>query len=116
MKTSVKRQLSAWLLLLVFVPMMVLSSLHVHDYGDTTENQCEQCVHHVRHAGHLNAISHHSFDCPLCQFASLPYLAPIATVLVVSFIVRNETYINNVYRITIGVCDIKSTRAPPFLF
>lgn len=116
MKASVKRKYSAWLLLLVFVPMMVLTSLHVHDYEETAVNQCEQCAHHIRHAGHLNAISNHSFDCPFCQFASLPYVAPIAAAVAVAFIVINKVYINNVYRVCAGVCDLKSTRAPPFLF
>lgn len=113
MNLSVKRRFSAWLLLLVFVPVMVATSLHIHDYGETKATACELCLHHLHHDGHLNAYSDNVVDCVLCQFATLPYVA--ATAVVLSFVVRvhRVAYTYIVQGASLGVCDVKSTRAPP---
>lgn len=69
---SVRRKVFARLLLLVFVPMLLMSALHVHDYGSTP--LCSDCAHHVSHPGHLSASVSHGYDCVLCQFLSLPFV------------------------------------------
>ena len=69
MKVRVKEKLSAWLLLSVFVPMVVLSSLHVHPDQILSTDTCHLCIDHVVHNGHISAIKAH-VDCPLCAFQS----------------------------------------------
>ena len=69
MNVRTKRRFSAWLLLLVFVPML-LSSLHVHPTVGV-EDSCTECVNHVPHSGHVSLLTAHSCDCLLCQFVAL---------------------------------------------
>lgn len=74
------RSLKAWLLLLVFVPMLVLSAIHVHESQDTPV--CDECAHHVSHASHITVAGCQSFSCVLCQFISLTYFTAMATSMV----------------------------------
>lgn len=113
MNRSVKRRLSAWLLLLVFVPVIVATSLHVHDYGEINTTECEQCLHHLHHGGHFNAYANHSFDCPLCQFASLPFVISTAVAISVAAVILKVVYTNPAENVRIGICNTRSTRAPP---
>ena len=77
MRTEIRRTIIARLLLAVFLPMLIATTLHTHEavQGDV----CVECVNHTPHAGHFSA-SHHLFDdCVLCQLSSLPYLAATIT-------------------------------------
>ena len=85
--------LSSWLLLWVFVPMVVMSSIHIHEPEPSAEISCEQCVSHTQHTGHLAVQKAHLDDCVLCRFlgqefvtamkALMPYvLCGVALVLV----------------------------------
>lgn len=113
---NVKRRISAWLLLLVYVPMMVVLSFHVHaSDGSSVVDDCVQCAHHVHH-GHLNALSDNAHDCVLCQFASLPFVAATAIVLTVAACACRIVYAKESDNLLLGVCNIKSTRAPPAFF
>lgn len=104
-----RRRIYAWLLLLVFVPALVATSLHIHE--GTAEVDCELCLHHVRHAGHLEA--YHAVDCPLCQFAGLPYIAAAVMAIAVAVRALHAVYADSDGFPCVGVCGIKSTRAPP---
>ena len=61
-------KLSAWLLLWVFVPMVVLSSVHVHHETIDAHDDCRQC------AGHIEEAHHHDHDCLYCDFLGQSYL------------------------------------------
>ena len=61
------------MLLAVFVPMLVLSSLHLHAYQPIADDDCTECVHH-HCGGHLTQQTGSAHDCVLCQFLSLPLL------------------------------------------
>lgn len=113
MHKSVKRQFSAWLLLLVFVPMMVAISLHIHDYNATNGVECEQCLHHVHHDGHFGAYADHIHDCVLCQFATLPFLAATTVLLAASVACSRAENVYLCENVRIGVYNVKQTRAPP---
>ena len=81
MKNELKRQVYSWLLLSVFVPMMALAALHVHEDFNDPEISCQACVNHQSHAGHLiNALSH-LHDCVLCQLHSISFLLASFAVL-----------------------------------
>lgn len=116
MDKSIKRRISAWLLLLVYVPIMVAISLHVHtDNGSSAETECVQCANHIHHDGHLDAYSDNVHDCVLCQLASLPYIAPTVVAIAVAVCALHVVYTEKSDCLRLGVCDVKSTRAPPFL-
>lgn len=114
MNVRSKERISAWLLLLVYVPMMVAISLHVHvDYGNSEEAECVQCANHIHHDGHIDAYSDNVHDCILCQLASLSYVAPSVVAVAVAVCAIHVVYAENGTNLCLGVCDIKSTRAPP---
>lgn len=74
MKIELKRQLYAWLLLSVFVPMMAVAALHVHDDYSDAQTTCAECVHHQAHHGHLSGATGHLHDCVLCQLLNVSFL------------------------------------------
>ena len=112
MKLTRKRQIASWVLLAVFLPMFLLSSIHVHEGGVTTTTECADCMQHNCH-GHLMQLSSWSHECVLCQFLTLTFAAAVAVALV---------FINKVVRVRIDalqrqVCaahsGIVGLRAPP---
>ena len=72
MYTPSHRRRSAWLLLAVFVPMLLFSSLHHH--AEPSQVACSECVQHLTHAGHLSAASIGWDHCLLCQLLTLTFL------------------------------------------
>ena len=86
MQRQRKRNIAAWVLLSVFVPMMMLSAVHIHKpVADETAN-CVECAHHVNHPGHFTSAVEHLDDCVLCHFLSLVYTLA-AVILAVTFVV-----------------------------
>ena len=77
MKQETRRHIASWLLLAVFVPMLVLSSIHIHETGETITTECADCVHHSCH-GHMAAAATWAHDCVLCQFLMLTMLVAAA--------------------------------------
>ena len=67
MKT--KRHIASWVLLAVFLPMLLLSSFHIHETGETVKTECTDCVHHNCH-GHLTQVA--SWGCVLLRLS--PFL------------------------------------------
>jgi len=117
MRKDRKRVLSAWLLLLVFVPTMVMVSLHRHcEDISSTMVECEQCVHHVHHSGHFGVQQASIHDCLVCQFASLPFLfastVAVGTMATLTNILRHA----DTPWLRRGVWDALSARAPPANF
>ena len=99
MNVNRKRHIASWLLLAVFVPMLILSSL-------------QECVDHHCH-GHLTQLSMSVDDCVLCQFLMLTFLAEAALAVVF----YNRTF---VFHFAQPQCDvhletlgIPTLRAPP---
>ena len=72
MRLQLRRNISAWALLAIFVPALLLTSLHRH--GDAEDNGCVECVRHQSHAGHIGQQTTCFTDCLMCQFFSLSYL------------------------------------------
>ena len=115
MQTSMRRKVSAWLLLSVFVPMMMLTALHHHQMVTGAAVECVDCSHHVHHGGHLSAGGTSIDDCLLCQFLTLNYIAAAAVALApaasnVSAMIRRQA---NALRNRIG--GSRDSRAPPCL-
>ena len=71
------RRLVSVVLLAVFLTAFgtSLSHRHVqHQHGP----ECEQCVHHQPHAGHLGQYDGGLSDCVLCHFLGLPFIVSLA--------------------------------------
>jgi len=69
-----RRRILSILLLAVFLPAMLVSSLHHHNDIHDSEVECEDCVHHIPHAGHLIAHNGCLSECVLCHFLALTYV------------------------------------------
>ena len=114
MKKGLKRQLYAWLLLSVFVPMTVLSVLHVHESGIDTTAVCSACVNHQAHAGHLTTGIDDIHDCVLCQFLSLNFVAATAVLTATLTIFHRQRCVRRVALYVSTPHALHATRAPPF--
>lgn len=62
------RYIASILLLATYLPMLTLSSLHVHHDTVDAHDNCMTC------AGHFESHHHHQHDCPYCNFMSLHYV------------------------------------------
>lgn len=114
MNKRVKRRLAAWLLLMVYVPLTVAISLHVHeDTAASADVVCAECANHIHHGGHLDVYSDNVHDCVLCQLASLSYVVPSAVVVAVVVRFTRVAYTERSAMLRLGLCRVKSTRAPP---
>ncbi len=114
MRLEQKRQLCAWVLLLVFIPMVATALFHVHSDCSETELTCQACVNHQAHAGHLSSATGHLHDCVLCQLMSTSYL--VASFIILPILVARyrplyaelATILQHAQRGIVGL------RAPPF--
>ena len=111
-----KRQIASWVLLAVFVPKTILSSIHIHHTGTDSDVDCTQCVdHHC--SGHLSQQHDGVHQCVLCQFLTLPLA--VATAVAVTFVSPSAIRA----AVGHGACHIiyrgeraNCLRAPPVLF
>ncbi len=72
-----KRIKFARLLLLVFLPILLFSSLHVHQNA-VSEDVCYECANHLHHSGHISLQTASFHDCVLCQFVILTFVVATA--------------------------------------
>ena len=108
-----REQISAWIMLSVFVPMLLLSSLHIHTIPSVPIN-CDECVEHVHHAGHITQYDDPVDDCVLCRFLNQRYVCAFqhlelqADAAVIAVVVMPE-----VEAIVDAYYGVASLRAPP---
>ena len=62
------RRIASWTLLVAYMPLVVLSSLHVHHETVDMHDDCMQCV------GHIEEQHNHQCDCQYCHVLSQSYL------------------------------------------
>ncbi|UKK52357.1 hypothetical protein [Prevotella sp. E2-28] len=112
-KLENRRHIASVLLLAVIVPMLLLSSLHIHEDNATVAvTECTDCLHHSCH-GHITQTVSWTHDCVLCQFLTLTFVAVGAVTLIILnkvVNVKNDAQQRNVciaYYGTVGL------RAPP---
>lgn len=107
----------AWLLVLVYVPMLLAVTFHHHSQaeGSVATSYCYDCEHHIHHDGHLIAESPISHDCVLCQLSSLPYVVPTILHIVVFVAMAHVVFSVSCPFVKTREGDIHSTRAPPVL-
>ena len=113
MKLENRRHIASWLLLAVFVPMLVFSSLHVHDDSKAAAlTECADCVHHSCH-GHLTQTASWMHDCVLCQFLTLIYVAIGTISLIIINKVVNARINAPQHNVYVAFRGIVGLRAPP---
>ncbi len=115
MNTRTRRHIASWLLLAVFVPMLVLSSVHVHPATPLDADECAECLtHHC--GGHIgqHAVAFHA--CVLCQFLTLsfPAAAVAASAVIYNKVLRSPRQPGRL-RLAQAACGIVGLRAPPVL-
>ena len=72
-----RRKKFAWLLLLVYVPMLLAITFHHHSGAEeTAASYCNDCAHHIHHDGHFVSQSAVVQECLLCQLCALSYVVP----------------------------------------
>ncbi len=109
-----KQRLFAWMMLSVYVPMVLLASLHVHSINDFSRAvDCDQCHTAVHHSGHITTSNHHIDECLSCRFLSTQIDVPRT---VTSLVVKQVTTQLEYYLAgdpVIRVVAQPSLRAPP---
>lgn len=114
-KAEHKRLRVAWLLLLVYLPMLLAVTFHHHtevEGSAATTYYCYDCAHHIHHDGHfVNGNTMH--DCALCVLQSMTYVAPSFAQLTTFVVVLDIVYCAICILIKRCRYDVKSTRAPP---
>ncbi|MCR4854344.1 MAG: hypothetical protein K5893_12225 [Prevotella sp.] len=109
MKT--KRYIASWVLLAVFVPMLVISSIHIH-YGKAVESSCVECIHH-HCGGHVGQHTASIHNCVLCQFLTLQFLAVAVATVVYYYKKSKILYARHQGTVCLYACGIPTLRAPP---
>ena len=110
---TLKQHISSWLLLAVFVPMLLLSSVHVHDdISSVADTECTDCVHHDCH-GHLTQTVSWAHNCVLCQFLSLTFLAANLGAAIVCINVSKHYQAQYANGYASAYCGSNVTRGPP---
>lgn len=115
MKIRDRRQWYARFLLSIFVPILLIASVHVHQQETDVSATCYFCQHHLHHSGHLTTATFHNSNCVLCTLLTTPYVA--ATTVALTFFagaVRlcKTLPTSHVHKAAYGVTTL---RAPPVL-
>jgi hypothetical protein len=110
---ELRRHITSWLLLAVFVPMLVLSSVHIHETGETITTECVDCVHHSCH-GHMTAGVTWAHDCVLCQFLTLTMLAVAASIVLFLWSRGERVFAPIDCRVAMLARGVVTLRGPPF--
>lgn len=109
-----RQRLFAWIILSVYVPMVMLASLHVHSLNDFSKVvDCDQCNTAVHHSGHITASQHHIDECLSCRFLSTQIDVPR---MVTSFVVKQVAVQLETFQATEPIVRAVvhlSLRAPP---
>ncbi len=103
----------AWAILMVYVPMVLLASLHVHslnEFSTAVDCQCHTAVHH---SGHITVGSHHIDECLSCRFLNTQIDVPrtVATLVVKQVAVHLEFFLP--VKPVVRAVAHPSLRAPP---
>ena len=113
-KLELKRRLYARLLLVVLLPMLLLSALHIHEDAAGGNDTCVECVNHQPHNGHLTATTQTLTDCVLCQFFSFQYLEATVVTLAVAACLIILTRPTATVLCPSRPQNLHSSRAPPY--
>jgi len=114
MRRNKKGQISAWILLSLFIPMIIIMYTHTHHHAENVDNGvCTICINHIPQTGHHSSLAIHFHKCLLCELLNLPYLLP--DIIHLSFFVTTICCICKQIRKKHAILyhGRKSSRAPP---
>ena len=109
-----RARIGSTLLLAVYLTALAGVFMHRHESAaQRQEPECEQCVNHMPHAGHLTAFSGGLSDCVLCHFLGLPYVytRPAALVLP-AFVYKSIDTLEQSITVS-AFSGLNLSRAPP---
>lgn len=112
MKRLDKTYVSAWVLLSVFIPMVLLSSLHIHPELLNDPELCPDCIEHTVHNGHITTVKG-AIDCPLCAFQASVYQSAEIIEVITGQQVSHLVTAYAMPSVTIVEIGVKQCRAPP---
>ncbi len=108
------RKIASRILLAIFLPMLVLSSVHVHKTMTAPDTECVKCVHHQCH-GHFTQQWGESHPCLLCQFLTLSFFGTAAlAVILYSKSYKNISF-QHQHKVYVDVMGLPALRAPPYV-
>ena len=107
-----KRQIAAFVMLAVFLPILLLSSLHVHESTENAEVTHVDCLHN-HCGGHLTQTTVHMDDCVLCQFLTLTMLTAAAMAVMLFIHVYKKYHAQPWCGHHAACCGVIVTRGPP---
>lgn len=112
-----RRTRFAWLLMMVYLPMLLAITFHYHTVadGDSAAAYCSDCNHHVHHDGHLATSQGFTQECPICHLQSLPYVVPTIVHIAAFVAMVHVAFSMSCLFVKTRQGDIQSTRAPPAL-
>ena len=105
----------AWIILCVYVPMILLASLHVHTINESVVVDCHDCHTAVHHSGHFTPSQSHHGDCLSCRFLTTLVDTPKDAV---NFLIKQSVSKIDFHKATAPVVAMvahPSLRAPPFI-
>lgn len=115
MNIKMKRRFSAWILLSVLLPMLLVSSLHVHKQMPASQ-YCTECVNHTPHNGHISLDTFTVHECVLCQFVQLSYLKAVVWLVVMTAVLKVFVASFCPSAVSVVAVRVLSLRAPPFVW
>lgn len=115
MKEATKISLFASVLLAVFLPMVLISSVHIHKEAAAfgSESECIECTKHIPHPAHYSSHITKPEHCLYCQFLNSQYL--VAAVAEITNYQKTSPFIFATLStaMTAVPCGKPSCRAPP---
>lgn len=113
MNPITKRHIASWVLLAVYLPMLLVSSFHIHRIKRVYEVECKACVQYQCH-GHLLQLSEGVHQCVLCQILTLTYVAAATGVLLCYQPKHKAVYVRYCQTPCLAYKGFIGLRAPPF--
>ncbi len=110
---TMKRRRLARLLLCIFLPMLLLASVHEHGQVADASMDCYQCLHHIHHGGHLTTEAFSMANCLLCQLLSTPFEPSSAVVVPAMAALLVAVVATVVAAVVAGRRGTACLRAPP---
>ena len=95
------------LLLAIYLPTVIMSSLHVHHDTVDTHDDCLKCV------GHFEKQHHHQQDCQYCNFLSLEYFSQASVQSTVPLHATDYCSADIATRTEMSRYGVSLLRAPP---
>ena len=115
MRTGIKERLHAMALLAVLLPVLFAAPFHHHDPAFHSDTECDACLHHQPHQGHLSG-GDSIGDCLLCHFLCEPFVSAPETRLPGCISVLRKDFAAGAGCFVSFVHLLTSPRAPPVSF